>query len=74
MKNMLFSFSLDSDFIFGKNSPCRLLWLDFKNKSDIFNCDFSFKLSVITRFGSSRVVLRELDRERNLSDVIDLRI
>ena len=32
---MLFSFSLNSDFIFGKNAPCQLLRLNFKNKSDI---------------------------------------
>ena len=31
---MLFSFSLDSDFIFGKNAPCQLLRLKLKNKSD----------------------------------------
>ena len=64
MKKM-FSFSLDSDFIFGKNSPCQLLRLNFKNKSAFFNCDFSFKLSAITRFCSSPVALRDLDRERN---------
>ena len=28
------SFSLDSDFIFGKNAPCQLLRFNFKNKSD----------------------------------------
>ena len=39
---MLFSFSLDSDFIFGKNAPCQLR-RNFKNKSDFFfNYDFSF--------------------------------
>ena len=63
-EKMLFSFSLDSDFIFGKNAPCQLLRLNFKNKSDFFSYDFSFKLSAITRFCSSRVALRELDRER----------
>ena len=57
-------FSVDSDFIFGKNSTCQLLRLNFKNKSDFLNYDFSFKLSAITRFCSSRVALRELDRER----------
>ena len=31
---MLFSFSLDSDFIFDKNAPCQLFRLNFKNKSD----------------------------------------
>ena len=46
--SMLFSFSLDSDFI----------------KSDFFNYDFSFQLSTIIRFCSSLVPLRELDRER----------
>ena len=51
--------------IFGKNAPCQLLRLNFKNKSDVFNYGFSFKLSAITRFCS-----RELDRER--SDVIHL--
>ena len=30
---MLFSFFLDSDFIFGKNASCQLLRLNFKNKS-----------------------------------------
>ena len=49
---------------FGKNAPCQLLRLNFKNKSDFFNYNFSFKLSAITRFCSSRVALRELDRER----------
>ena len=63
-EKMLFSFSLDSDFIFGKNAPCQLLRLNFKSKSNFFNYDFSFKLSTITRLCSSRVVLRELDRER----------
>ena len=53
--------SLDSDLTFCK---CQLLRLNFKNKSDFFNYDFSFKLSAITRFCSSRVALRELDRER----------
>ena len=46
-KKTLFSFSLDSDFIFGKSSSCQLLWLNFKTKSNvlttIFNYDFSFK-------------------------------
>ena len=63
-EKMLFLFSADSDFIFGKNEPCQLLRLNFKNKCDFFNYDFSFKLSAITRFCSSRVALRELDRER----------
>ena len=62
-EKMLFSFSVDSDFIFVKNAPCQLLRLNFKNKSDFFNYDFSFKLSAISRFCSSRVALRELDRE-----------
>ena len=52
-ENTLLSFSVDPDFIFRKNAPCQLLRLDF-----------SFKMSVITRFCSSRVALRELDRER----------
>ena len=60
-------FSVYSDFIFGKNAPCQLLRLNFKNKSDFLNYDFSFKLSAITRFCSSRVALRELDRERRCS-------
>ena len=30
------SFSLDSDFIFGKNAPCQLLRFNFKNKFDFF--------------------------------------
>ena len=63
-EKMFFLFSADSDFIFGKNAPCQLLRLNFKNKSDFFNYDFSFKLSAITRFCSSRVALRELDREK----------
>ena len=33
--------------------------------SDLFNDDFSFKLSAINRLCSSRVALRELDRESN---------
>ena len=66
-ENMLFSFSLDSDSIFGKIAPCQLLHLNFKNKSDFFNYDFSFKLSVITRFCSSRFELRELDREKKVT-------
>ena len=45
-------FSVDSDFIFGKNAPCQLLRLNFKNKSDFLNYDYSFKLSAITRFCS----------------------
>ena len=53
-EKMLFSFSLDSGFIFGKNSPCQLLRLNFQSKSDFFNYDCC----------SSRVALRELDRER----------
>ena len=56
--------SLDSDSIFGKIVPCQLLRLNFKNKSNFFSYDFSLKLSAITRFCSSRVALRELDRER----------
>ena len=60
----IFLFSLDSDLIFCKNAPCQLLRLNFKNKSDFFNYDFSFKLSAITRLCSSRVASRELDRER----------
>ena len=63
-EKMFLSFSVDYDFIFGKNATCQLLRLNFKNKSDFFNNDFLFKLSVITRFCSSRVALRELDRER----------
>ena len=49
---------------FGKNAPCYLLHLNFKNKSDFFNNNFLFKLSAITRLCSSQVALRELDRER----------
>ena len=30
-------FSVDSDFIFGKNAPCQLLHLNFKSKSEFFN-------------------------------------
>ena len=56
---MLFSFSLDSDSRFGKIAPCQLLRLNFKNKSDFFIYDFSFKLSAITRFCSSPVASRE---------------
>ena len=63
-EKMLFLFPADSDFIFDKNAPCQLLRLNFKNKSDFFNYNFSFKLSAITRFCYSRVALRELDRER----------
>ena len=33
-EKMLFSFSLDSDSIFGKIAPCQLLRRNFKNKSD----------------------------------------
>ena len=43
-EKMLFLFSADSDFIFGKNAPCQLLQLNFKNKSNFFNYDFSFKV------------------------------
>ena len=35
-EKMLFSFSLDSDFIFGKNAACQLLRRNFKDKSDFF--------------------------------------
>ena len=63
-EKMLFSFTVDSDFMFGKNAPCQLSRLNFKNKSDFFNYDFSFKLSAINRFCSSRVAFRELDREK----------
>ena len=35
-EKMLFSFSLDSNFIFGKTALCQLLLLNFKNKSDLF--------------------------------------
>ena len=63
-EKMLFSFSLDSDSMFGKIAPCQLLRLNLKQKSDFLSYDFSFKLSAITRFCSSRVALRELDRER----------
>ena len=61
---MLFLFSADSDFMFGKNAPCQLLRPNFKNKSNFFNYDFSFKLSAITRFFSSRVALRAGLREK----------
>ena len=66
-EKMFFSFSLNSDFIFGKNAPCQLLWLNFKNKSDFFNYGFLFKLSAITRFCFSRLALRELDREKKVT-------
>ena len=33
-EKMLLFFSADSNFIFGKNEPCQLLRLNFKNKSD----------------------------------------
>ena len=36
VKVLLFSFSLDSDSIFGKLAPCQLLRLNFKNKSEFF--------------------------------------
>ena len=62
-ENILFLFSADSDFIFGKKAPCQLLRLNFKNKYDFFNYDFSFKLSAIIRFYFSRIALRELDQE-----------
>ena len=55
MKKKLFSLSLDSDLIFYKNAPCQLMRLNFKNKSDFFNYDFSFKLSAITRLCPSWV-------------------
>ena len=48
-EKMLFPFSLDSDSIFGKIAPCQLLRLNFKNKSDFFSYDFSFKLSAIVQ-------------------------
>ena len=67
-EKIFWSFSVDSDFIFGKNAPYQLLRLNFKNKSDVFNNDFLFKLSTITRFCSSRV---QIERER---DVIYLRV
>ena len=51
-------------FYIWQNAPCQLLRLNFKNKSDFCNYDFSFKLSDISRFCFSRVALRELDRER----------
>ena len=60
-EKQIFSFSLDSNLIFCKNAPCQLLRLNFKNKSDFFNYDFSFKLSAITRLCSSRVASRELE-------------
>ena len=62
---MLFLFSADSEFIFGKNAPCQLLQLNFKNKSDIFttisllNC----QLFIYIVPGSVPVGL-QLDRER----------
>ena len=59
-----FSFSLYSDLTFCKNAPCHLLRLNFKNKSDFFSYDFSFKLSAITKLCSSRVASRELDGQR----------
>ena len=52
---MPFSFSVDSDFMFDKNAPCQLLRVNFKNKSDFFNYDFSFKLSA-ERAGSREKV------------------
>ena len=60
-EKILFSFSLDSYFIFGKIAPCQLLHFNFKKKSDYFNYNFSLKLSAITRLCSSQVALRELD-------------
>ena len=50
--------------VFDKNVPCQLLRLNFKNNSDYFDYDFSFKLSAIIRLCSSRVALTELERER----------
>ena len=41
-EKMLFSFSFVSDLIFGKNPPCLLLHLNFENKSDFLNDNFSF--------------------------------
>ena len=40
-----------------------ILYLSKMHHADFCNFDFSFKLSAITRFCSSRVALRELDRE-----------
>ena len=57
---MLFSFSVDSDFIF------YIIAAQFQKQllHVFFNYDFPFILSAITRLCSSRVALRELDRER----------
>ena len=66
-EKMLFLFSVNSDFIFGKNAPCQLLWVNFKNKSDFFNYSFSFKLSAITRFCFSRLAFGELDQENKVT-------
>ena len=33
----MFSFSVNSDFTFGKNAKCQLLQLNFKDKSDSFS-------------------------------------
>ena len=69
---MFLSFSVDSDFIFGKNAPCQLLRLNFKNKSDFFNNDLSFNCpplpdSVPVELHSESWIERE-------SDVIYLRV
>ena len=45
---MRFSFSLDSDFIFGKNLPCQLFRLTFKNKSDF--CQLKFSVSTVRHY------------------------
>ena len=63
-EKMLLSFYVDFDFTFGKNAKFQLLRFNFKNKFGFFTYGFSFKLSAIIRFCSSRVALRELDRER----------
>ena len=68
----MFSFSADSDFVFGKNSPYQLLRLNFKNKSDCFNYDFSFKLSAIPLPDSVPVELHLESWFERESDVIYL--
>ena len=61
---MLFLFSADSDFIFGKNAPRQLLRLNFQNKSDFCNYDFSFQpvghYQVLFQSSCIETLLREL--------------
>ena len=62
---MLFSFSLDSDFILAKMHHANYYASISKRSLIFFSYDFTFKLSAITRLCFSRVALRELDRERS---------